>query len=382
MHIAAYVNPLTVGRVETGVSKHVRNMVRELARRPGVTLTLLSPRREWARALRQDAAHPFAGLPAALLPGRRSWLEKAWSLVGGPAADRWCRGADWVYCPMEAYVPTARARLAVTVHCMNWFEPDLPWYPAAAADRRRWRLKLRRAFRRDDVLILAVSEFLKGRLADLFDIRPERIAVVGNGVEDAYYRVGGAGRADPPGAKYLLVVGGLTQRKGGAATLRVARALRDRGSDLEVWVAGASEPDLEAAAREHPNVKHLGYRGVDTGLPELLRDSVALLFLSRYDTFGIPAAEAMAAGTPAVVSGYAGLPEVVGSAGLVVDGDRPDDVADRVIRLAADPAWRGEWVARGRRRSLDHTWANCAARLCRALEVGGPVVEPAAAGGG
>jgi glycosyltransferase involved in cell wall biosynthesis len=379
MHIAAYVNPLTVSRVETGVSKHVRNMVRALSQRTDVGLTLLAPRREWTAAIRADPDHPFATLPRALLPGRRSWLERAWALIGAPAADRWCRSADWVYCPMEAYVPTARARLAVTVHCMNWFEPDLPWYADVRAERSRWRIKLRRMFGRDDVLILAVSEFLKGRLVDLFDIRPERIAIVGNGVEDIYYHIPAG---PPPKERYVLVIGGLTRRKGGEATLQVARELHRRGSDLQVWVAGASEPELAAAAEHCPNVKQLGYRGIDTGLPELLRDSVALLFLSRYDTFGIPAAEAMAAGSPAVVSRYAGLPEVVGSAGLVMDMDRADEVADEVVRLADDPAYRAEWVARGKRRSLDHTWAKCADRLCRALRQGGPVPESTVAAGG
>jgi glycosyltransferase involved in cell wall biosynthesis len=366
MHIAAYVNPLTVSRVETGVSKHVRNMVAELARRPEVDLTLLAPRREWDEALRRDSEHPFAALPHAALPGRRSWLEKAWSVINFPAADRWCRGADWVYCPMEAYVPTARARLAVTVHCMNWFEPELPWYAAAKADRVRWSVKLRRAFRRDDVLILAVSEFLKGRLVELFAIRPDRIAVVGNGVEDAYFQVG-AGPPPPPRPRYLLVVGGLTQRKGGDATLRVAQTLQERGSDLEIWVAGQSEPDLAAAAGQFPRVKLLGYRGVTTGLPELLRGAVALLFLSRYDTFGIPAAEAMAAGTPAIVSGYAGLPEIVGPAGLVVDSNEPGSVADLAIQLADDPKLRADITEHGRARSQVHTWANCVNRLLHAL---------------
>jgi glycosyltransferase involved in cell wall biosynthesis len=211
-----------------------------------------------------------------------------------------------------------------------------------------------------------VSEFLKGRLAELFDIRPERVAVVGNGVEEAYYKIG-AGPPPPPGPPYVLVVGGLTQRKGGTATLRLARALRDQGRGVEVRVAGQSEPDLAAAARDHPNVKQLGYRGVDTGLPELMRGAAALVFLSRYETFGIPAAEAMAAGTPAVVSGYAGLPEVVGAGGLVVDSDQPTDVADLVLRLIEDGPFRAAVIDRGRRRSLDHTWANCAARVCAAL---------------
>jgi glycosyltransferase involved in cell wall biosynthesis len=370
MRIAAYVNPLTVGRFETGVSKHVRNMTLELTRRADVDLTLLTPRREWAAAMRQDTEHPFRDLPTATLPGRRSWLEKAWSLVNFPPADHWCRAADWVYCPMEAYVATARARLAVTVHCMNWFEPDLPWYDTVAAERTRWRLKLRRAFRRDDVLILAVSEFLKGRLVELFDIRPERIAVVGNGVEDSFYQVGD--RPPAPLPRYLLVVGGLTQRKGAVATLNVARVLQNRGSDLEVRVAGASEPEFIAAAKDHPNVKHLGYCGVTTGLPELMRGAVALLFLSRYETFGIPAAEAMAAGTPAVVSAYAGLPEVVGAGGLIVDSNRPDEVADQVFRLTEDDTFRAALIEQGRASSLAHTWAKCAERVCAALARGGP----------
>jgi glycosyltransferase involved in cell wall biosynthesis len=370
MNIAAYVNPLSVSRVETGVSKHVHNMVLELARRPEVDLSLLAPRREWDRAMADDADHPFASLPVAMLPTRRSWLEKTWSMVGAPAADRWCPSADWVYCPMEAYVATTRARLAVTIHCMNAFETELPWYSAVKAERTRWWWKLRRAYRRDDVLILAVSEFLKDRLVHLFDIRPERIAIVGNGVEAEYFK---AAPAPPPtGPPYLLVIGGLTQRKGGEATLAVAKGLRDRGSDIEIWVAGASEPTLVEAAAAHPNVKHLGYRGVHTGLPDLLRGSLALSFLSRYETFGIPAVEAMAAGTPAIVSHFAGLPEVVGSAGLVVDSTRPGEVVDHVIRLAASPVERADWIARGKVRSLDHTWAKCADRLCTVLKRFGP----------
>jgi glycosyltransferase involved in cell wall biosynthesis len=372
MHIAAYVNPLTVGQTETGVSKHVRNMVLELSRRKDADLTLLSPRREWMAATGDGIEHPFANLPVSLLPGRRSWLEKAWSMAGMPRVDRWCRGADWVYCPMEAYVATARPRLAVTVHCMNPFERELPWYAMAGRERRRWQLKLGRAFQKDDVLILAVSEFLKGRLVYLFNIRPERIAVVGNGAEPAYYDVEGDTPADAE-KKYLLVVGGLTQRKGGDETLRVAEILRRRNSGLEIWVAGKSEPEYVTAAGAQPNVKHLGYRGVSTGLPQLMRGAAALLFLSRYDTFGIPAVEAMAAGTPVIVSQYAGLPEVVGNAGLVVDSTRPDDVVDQILNLVDNHAGRMAWIEKGKRRSQDFTWERCADRLCRILAVGGPV---------
>ncbi len=138
-------------------------------------------------------------------------------------------------------------------------------------------------------------------------------------------------------------------RKGGGPTLEVARALLARGSDLRILVVGDSDPDLQIRARAFPNVQHLGYVSADNGLPALMRAAVALLFLSRYETFGIPAVEAFAVGTPVVVSHHGALPEVVGDAGAVVNPESAPDIADLLMQLARDANVRKPFIEAGRK---------------------------------
>src|SRR6185369_10025471 len=162
----------------------------------------------------------------------RRYLEASWRLLKWPKVDRWAGDVDWVYCPAEAYVPARRAKLAVVIHCVNWLEPELPWYnhPDVKALRPGWAARFRR-FRDSTQLLLPVSNFLAGRITSIFGIPQERMRVVGNGVEEAYFT---APPLDEPlksrvgDRPYLLVVGGFTRRKGADCVLEVARELARR----------------------------------------------------------------------------------------------------------------------------------------------------------
>ena len=366
MRVAAYAH-LHRARSPTGVGKHIIHMIRGLAGRSSIDLSVMSPGQELDRDGKIPLDIPLAGLPAVRLWQRRRPMEFAWAAMGHPRVEHWLE-TDWVYCPAEVYVPTRRAKLAATIHCVNWFEPELPWYgsPATRRARRRLQLQWRRITDRAD-RVITVSEFLKSRITALFRTDPSRIFVVGNGVEEEYFQAGRDRSGLQPGAApYVMVVGGLTERKGADYVLAVAAELARRWPELTLQIAGECEPQFRDRAAALPNLKMLGYVGVDA-LPELLAGSVAMLFLSRYETFGIPAAEAMAAGTPAVVSSFAGLPEVVGDGGVIVDATDTATIVDQFLRLTNDLDYRAATIARGRRRAEQFHWSSAVDKLVAAM---------------
>ncbi len=89
---------------------------------------------------------------------------------------------------------------------------------------------------------------------------------------------------------------------------------------------------------------------------------------SLHEGFGLPALEAMAAGTP-VLAGRAGaLPEVCGEAALYCDPTSIDDIAQGLLRLAGDSALRAQLAAAGRLRAATFSWDACATLTTAALE--------------
>ena len=110
----------------------------------------------------------------------------------------------------------------------------------------------------------------------------------------------------------------------------------------------------------------------DLPLAELVarvRSAQFLALPSLHEGFGLPALEAMAAGTPVLAARAGALPEVCGEAATYCDPLSVDDIARTLALLAGDPALRARLAAAGRARAAAFTWDRCAATTVEALEV-------------
>lgn len=360
LHVACFVNP----DYGSGIGRHVREMVTGLARRPGITVEILTN----VVSLRRnpELAKQFDTLTIAPLPWSSVTIERLWKTIRWPKLDSYLStNCQIVYSPAQTRLPVRAVPTIITIHDVQAFERSLPWSDTHEHRlfRRKWQSWLPKAAR-EATRILTVSEFSKMRIAELVGIPPSKIGVVGNGVSDVFFR----DSQSPPVARQpsVVVVGGLRTKKGAADTLAVARALVDRRSPLHIDVVGDNESQWVEASRSFPNVRLQGVIS-DAALAAMLASSTALLFLSPYEGFGIPAVEAMAAGTPAVVANAASLPEVVGDAGLVVNAADAESVAALLQRLHDDSLWRESIVERGAAHAARYSWDACVERLLKEL---------------
>jgi glycosyltransferase involved in cell wall biosynthesis len=300
--------------------------------------------------------------------------EAVWTVTGHPIADRWCENADWIYCPKNDFIPIRKSRVAVTVHGAHELDPQIPHQRTIGGrlNRLRRRTSYRRMLRQA-ALVLTVSDFLKEQMIRMFQVEPAKCCVVGNGVEPCFFQAasGEAGSSgEPAGRPFVLCVGGLNYLDGGDRVLRLASLLRTKTPDVKVLVAGSQhEEAMKGAAAELPNITLLGYVPAER-LAMYMRDSFALVFPTRYETFGIAAAEAMAAGAPVITCRCTAVPEIVGDAAIYVDPDQPESIVEALIALQSQQGLREELISRGHARARLYTWPACVDRLQQALEKG------------
>jgi glycosyltransferase involved in cell wall biosynthesis len=301
---------------------------------------------------------------AALLPTLfRQGLLYAMNRTGPLVADCILPRAD-IFHTAKLLHPPRRPRLTATIHDMTaWLMPEVHLHRNVEADRQFADHILRRA---DG--IIAVSESARQDAIRILKLRPERIRVVHHGVEEAFRRAGAAEAAEARmryGLKrpYLLFVGTVEPRKNLDllldAYLGLAESLRDEFQLVVSGPMGWARPETAARLSASPGVRYLGYVP-ERYLPGLFAGATAFAYVSLYEGFGMPLAQALAAGLPVVTANVSAMPEVVGPAGLLADPRSEAEIRAALDRLLSGPSLRAGLAAKARKRAEGFTWERCA----------------------
>jgi|RhiMetdeSRZDD1v2_1073273.scaffolds.fasta_scaffold17907_9 glycosyltransferase involved in cell wall biosynthesis len=222
--------------------------------------------------------------------------------------------------------------------------------------------------------IIAVSNVVRRDIMQRFGISEEKIDVIHHGVDSLFKPVvcremlrQVISRYQLP-PKFILFVGNLEPKKNLVRLINAFIELRKNAAiEHKLVIAGKEgwkyRNIYHVVEREqlHSEVLFTGYVA-RKDLPAIY--SLADLFVlpSLYEGFGLPVLEAMACGTPVLVSGEGALPEVTGNIFPSLDAYNIKDIARKLMLYLSDTALREKVIDYGLRRAREFSWDNAAAK--------------------
>src|SRR5499427_4164523 len=356
---------------EFGIGTYIRNVVRTLAR------------------LDHENQYFLIGLPAKV--AECGALPENFQCVPLPDNEDTIKGSlefrgivrraqcDVVHVPHLFWIPRGLScRYIVTVH-------DLLEHMYGARNgsivRRSLHTQLTKRALRNADRVLAVSQFTKSELEQIFEIPRDRIEVLYNAIDERFLH-GHASEADRQliaqryqvNYPFLLYAGAIRPHKNVVRIIEAFSALKTELQkenvipDLKLIIIGddlSGHPDLRRTVVRsgvQNDVRFLGFVPI-----EVLRIfyDVAKLFVfpSLYEGFGLPPLEAMAHGTPVVTSNTSSLPEVAGNASLLVNPENVFEIQRAMQKALLDPVLRQRMKQRGYEQAKRFSWTSSVERI-------------------
>jgi glycosyltransferase involved in cell wall biosynthesis len=349
----------------TGVARYLHGLTRALLESSsGHTFVL------YAGALRQQ---PFFRKLARTQP----WSQATWRILplppklAGLALNALPIPLEWLTGPVDLIhtsdwsAPFSRLPLVTTVHDLVFKKyPDTVDPLIRETQEKRLNLLVK-----SNVQIISDSESTKNDLMEIYQVSPSRITVIYPGIKSTYSP---QSKSEIVRVKtkynlsdqFILSVGTQEPRKNLSRLVEAAQglALPLVLTGKYGWGADPLTPGVKGA--QTPGVLSLGFVP-DQDLPALYSAATVFAYPSLYEGFGFPVLEAMACGTPVVTSYTSSLPEVGGSAAILVDPNSVEAINQGIVRAIAE---RDNRIKLGIAQAREFTWGQAAQKTLEVYE--------------
>jgi glycosyltransferase involved in cell wall biosynthesis len=315
----SYVEPMT------GTERYSRRIIEHLID--------LAPEDLQLRLYFRDTPPTDAQLDGAerrVLPARRFWTHHRLrrELKAHPV--------DLLFVPSHVLPVGYNGRSVVTIHDLGYLhEPGSHTTSSRVQLDLTTRWNTRRASR-----IIAISYSTRDDLIEHYSVDPAQISVIHHGIDPQFEPIHGEKLEryrqdqDLPD-RFILYLGTIQPRKNLVRLISAFEQIAIEDRDIELVIAGATgwkATPIITRARSSSVSSRIRFTGhvPDYHLPSLYGAATVLALPSLYEGFGFPALEAMACGTPVVMSNRGALPEIKGADTQLVDPLNVEEIAERI----------------------------------------------------
>lgn len=216
--------------------------------------------------------------------------------------------------------------------------------------------------------IFTISNFSKVRIIREYPWVKEKISVIHHGISPYF------SPSSEPKSDYVLYVGAMNEIKNFQAVLKIFLLPEFRTTPLKMILPGVSTFTQNEAisalldkAKLAANIDMIDQVKQDE-LKHYYQRAKLFIFPSFHESFGFPPLEAMACGTPVIVSDRTALPEVCGDAAIYTDPDNINDIAEKIQMVLGDESLQKELIAKGLKHVKQFTWEKAAQKYVKVFK--------------
>lgn len=294
----------------------------------------------------------------------------------GLAGQVWRHQPDVLFIPAHTMPIMHRPSLktVVTIHDLGYeYLPQYHQFPHKLYLNRTTEFAAKHASH-----LIAVSEFTKKDLVQKLHVPVEKVTVVYEGVDTQLNQrpsdtvITLVKHKYTLSQPYILFVGTIQPRKNLVNLIEAFAKIKPNYPQLQLVLAGGqgwlSEAIYAAPAKFGltDSVRFLGYID-EADKPALYAGAELSTLVSLFEGFGLPVLESMACGTPVLTSNTSSLPEVVGSAGLLIKPDS-QSIAQGLDMLLSQPEMRQDLISAGYQQVAKFGWQQAAQQTLAVLE--------------